>query len=375
MMGFCERLNTSGMKSPKVSVIHIITTIAMGGAEKQLLTLVREQVKDNRAVTVVYLKSAPELKQEFIDAGARVEEFLAQKNFLLQILLLRNFLHKNRDSVVHAHLPKAELVTILSSNSKKVILSRHNAEKFFPSAPDFVSKFLSKLVTFRAAEIIAISEAVSEFLIDSKEIKKGRTPSVVLYGIDPIINLSILRKNSVPYSIGTIARLVPQKDLQVLCKAFSVIITKIPAATLYIVGDGPLKNELQTLCEELKVSHAVHWLGRTDKVEDFLFSIETFVLTSRYEGFGLVLLEALRAGLPVVAANNSAIPEVLGSNHSGLCETGNVQMFAQRILDTFNPEMRKHSIDQGQQRLEMFSALGMNRKMNEVYLRVEKLIN
>ena len=107
----------------------------------------------------------------------------------------------------------------------------------------------------------------------------------------------------------------------------------------------------------------------------FLFSIETFVLTSRYEGFGLVLLEALRAGLPVVAANNSAIPEVLGSNHSGLCETGNVQMFAQRILDTFNPEMRKHSIDQGQQRLEMFSAFGMNRKMNEVYLRVEKLIN
>jgi glycosyltransferase involved in cell wall biosynthesis len=238
-----------------------------------------------------------------------------------------------------------------------------------------VSKFLSRFVTSRAAAIIAISEAVGKFLIESKEIQKSRVPFVVLYGLDPIVELCVLQKTSDPYSIGTIARLVPQKDLAVLCRAFSIVVTQIPTATLYVVGDGPLKKELQTLCEELKIGHAVHWLGRTNEIEDFLFSIETFVLTSRYEGFGLVLLEALRAGLPVVAANNSAIPEVLGSDYSGLCETGNVEMFAQRILDSFNLEKRKFSTDQGQRRLEMFSASKMNRNMNKVYSRVEELIN
>lgn len=363
------------MKSPKVSVIHVITTIAMGGAEKQLLTLVREQVKDNRNVTVIYLKADPELKSEFIKAGARVEDFLAQKNFFVQTLLLRNFLHRNRGSLIHAHLPKAELVTVLSSKSKRVVLSRHNAEKFFPSAPDFVSRLLSKFVTSRSAEIIAISQAVSKFLVDSKEISKHKIPSVVLYGLDSIDETYLLRKTSVPYSIGTIARLVPQKDLQVLCRAFSIVLIQIPAANLYIVGDGPLKNELQALCEELKIAHAVHWLGRTEKIEDFLISLETFVLTSRYEGFGLVLLEALRAGLPVVAADNSAIPEVLGSDYSGLCETGNVEMFAQRMIDTFNIQKRKYSIEQGQQRFKLFSASKMNGRMNKVYSRVEELID
>ena len=85
------------MKSKKI--IHLITTIERGGAEKQLLTLVREQVKSGLGVEVFFLKGAPELKQEFENCGAAVNQILLKKSFIQQINILKKQLNQNTISI------------------------------------------------------------------------------------------------------------------------------------------------------------------------------------------------------------------------------------------------------------------------------------
>ena len=145
------------------SVVHLITTIARGGAENQLKVVVREQVRSGIKVKVIYLKDLPELREELRDAGAEVIDILEGKSFLRQTHTLKRFL-KNYHGVVHAHLPRAELLAAVSSPKDSLIVSRHNSEPFFPGAPALVSKLLSRFVESKAIRVIAISEAVKKYL-------------------------------------------------------------------------------------------------------------------------------------------------------------------------------------------------------------------
>ncbi len=100
-------------------VIHLITTIERGGAEKQLLTLTSEQVQSGLKVVVLYLKGKPDLRNEFEASGVEVNNLLVEKSFLKQIYLLSKYLRKN-PSPVHAHLPKSELLAAVVI-AKKII--------------------------------------------------------------------------------------------------------------------------------------------------------------------------------------------------------------------------------------------------------------
>lgn len=100
---------------------------------------------------------------------------------------------------------------------------------------------------------------------------------------------------------------------------------------LEIVGAGSLLGELTTMTKDLGLTNSVSFLGRTDDVEGFISSLDLFVLTSKFEGFGMVLLEAMSTGCKIVAARNSAIPEVLGEDGAGLMfETGNETELAEK---------------------------------------------
>ena len=87
------------------------------------------------------------------------------------------------------------------------------------------------------------------------------------------------------------------------------------------MGSGPLKTELQSLSADLGIEELVTWKGQLQDVLPFYRSLNVFVLPSDYEGFGLVLLEAMSQGIPVIARRISAIPEVMGEEHPGLVDS------------------------------------------------------
>jgi glycosyltransferase involved in cell wall biosynthesis len=356
-------------------VMHVITTIERGGAENQLVTLVQEQVKLGLKVTILPLKGQAELVENFEYSGAKVDLSIFNRPILYQVQRLRKLIPG--DCLVHAHLPRAELLVAII-NPKRFIFSRHNTEAFYPRAPLFFSRILSRFVAWRADDGIAISEAVRNFLYTSKEIKKSYPLWVVPYGTPSrhIVNQSRVTEirekfgiSDKDFVIGTIARLAPQKDLTTLLHAFSAVCEKDSDAKLMVIGDGPDKFQLLAISKELQIDSRLIWVGRTSDIYEHLALMNVFVLTSLYEGFGLVLIEAIVSGCPVVAANNSAIPEVLGTHHSGLAETSNPEDFAKKILRMRDPIFRSNVLTHQATRLAIFDPANMAHKITKVYMR------
>lgn len=348
------------------SVTHIITTIERGGAENQLLILVSEQVKSGRAVIVIFLKGNPELEHAFITAGATVIGSLKGKNPVIQVSQLITILENSGRTILHCHLPRAELIATLANFKLKypLVISRHNSETFFPGAPNFAARRLSRFVTARANFVVAISKAVQEFLIQNREINPKCPFRVVYYGYPRTIAHPHLRQKGDKITIGTIARLAPQKDIPTLLKAFKNL-SDSNHYELVIVGDGVLKEELIKLAESMSLFN-VTWRGKVSDVSIELARMDVFVLPSLYEGFGLVLLEAMNAGVPILAARNSSIPEVLGENYPYLFETGNdieLTVLLSKILGADRYKLA----ELGFERLQHFTTSKMLESLDQVY--------
>jgi glycosyltransferase involved in cell wall biosynthesis len=348
------------------SVTHVITTIERGGAENQLLTLVEQQVKMGLVVSIVFLKGKPELEEAFKKIQVKEIYSLNGKTLIGQIHQLRKLLHGETN--VHAHLPRAELLTRLAiPNKSNFIVSRHNAEQFFPGSPRFLSSVLSKFVVSRSRFVIAISHAVEDFLISNREVLGHKKVLVIYYG-RANINRNQQSVGSNSKLIGTVARLTEQKDYPTLLKSFQIFHSENPNYRLQIVGVGHLEDHLKQLCAELGIAPFVDWIGKVSDPAEYLKNWDIFVLTSLYEGFGLVLLEAMSLKVPIVASNNSAIPEVLGSDYIGLAQTSSPEDFSRKYSLLLNKLNREAAQDQLEKSLFRFDPEIMAKEVSKLYV-------
>jgi glycosyltransferase involved in cell wall biosynthesis len=349
-------------------IIHVITTISIGGAEKHLLALATEQVRRGLDVEVIYLKGEPELLEEFNSCGVSVKSDFANKGFLLQCLSIGRYL-RNSYSLVHAHLPRAETLVAIANRNNPALGSRHNAEAFYPGKNKYLSVTLSRLVTAKNKNLIAISEAVRDFLVSSCEVSKETPMEVIHYGFRFSTNASGPGRglHSGDPVFGTISRLTPQKDLQTLLKAFSIYHHAHEGGKLRILGVGPQLSLLKDLAKELGIHANVEFASRTRDVQGFLSSLDVFILTSKYEGFGLVLLEAIEAQIPIIATNSSAIPEVLGSDFPGLVGVGEHESVANQMSGLLQPDQRDKFLKKQNDRKRLFSLDQMCSATNNYY--------
>ena len=356
-------------------ITHLITTIELGGAEKQLLILAENQIKQGLEVEVFYLKGEPELKTKFENLGVKVNSSLVNQPFIFQVTKFRMFIRSN-ESPVHTHLPQAELVASLTCKKKNYIISRHNFEPFWPNKPKLVSVLLSRFVTSRASGGIAISNAIKNYLFLAKEVNKNFEISVVHYGFDhneevlPETNL-IINENlnsSKDFKLGTIGRLLPTKNYSTMLKSVSNIVEVYPTVKFFIVGGGSSDQVLIKMCKALKIENNVIWLGRTEYIREFLRKIDLFIFASKAEGFGLVLLEAMLANKPILAANNSAIPEVLGLNYKGLFPTNDYKLLSDKIIELMNDRTKSEALVSGyKKQIELIDPIHMAANVLKVY--------
>jgi glycosyltransferase involved in cell wall biosynthesis len=356
-------------------IIHLITTIEFGGAEKQLLILARNQIKQGLNVEVFYLKGKPELKTKFEYVGVKVNSLLVDRPFIFQVTKFRKFI-RNNECPVHTHLPQAELVASLACKKKKFIISRHNFEPFWPNKPKLASVLLSRFVTLRAASGIAISNAIKNYLLAAKEISKEFHISTVYYGFEhEVDDLSDSNKltnemlNSTKnFKLGTIGRLVPGKNYPTMLEAVAKIVDVDPNVKFFIVGGGSNDQELIKLCKDLKIENNVIWVGRTEHIKEFLSKIDLFIFASKGEGFGLALLEAMLANKPILAANNSAVPEVLGLNYKGLFSTNDYKLLSDKIIELMNDHTKSESlVSEYKEQIKLFNPVDMADNVLKVY--------
>jgi len=338
-------------------ILHLITTLERGGAEKQLLVLVTKQIQSGADVKVAYLKGQGSLKVDFEKAGAQV---LPPNHFNLLITLLKliRMSQSVGPHIVHSHLPRAEIVgrvLILFTNSK-FIVSRHNSESFFPKSYNLVSSSLSRWVLLRAHCIICISEATRDFMIKNREIPEGvlERIRVIRYGFDDSFEPAP-KGFKFKYCIGTISRLSFQKNITIQIEALDILRKQSKAPwNLRIIGSGPLEVNLRKRVTSLGLDKYVNFVSHVSDVSFALSEIDIFVLSSIYEGFGLVLLEAMQSNTPILASNVSAIPEVLGKDYAGLFNPRDPKELATLILHLEEFSTRKSFTDSLKKRLSLF---------------------
>ena len=163
-----------------------------------------------------------------------------------------------------------------------------------------------------------------------------------------------------------VGRFYRRKRVDVLLRAAAALATRIPTLELRIAGNGPCAVAWQALAADLKLGGAVTWLGdvsRSQLVDEYR-ACDLFCLPSVQEGFGIVLLEAMAAGKPIVAARAAAIPEV--APHATLVEPESAESLAAGIVTIYDtPQARAAQSAQGLVWVEQFDAPAVARRFVE----------
>jgi glycosyltransferase involved in cell wall biosynthesis len=120
--------------------------------------------------------------------------------------------------------------------------------------------------------------------------------------------------------IGAVSRLRYEKGIDILLKAFGLLVPKYPLIHLLIVGDGPDKSELISMTRESGITYKITWMGELTHTEalSIMTIMDIVVLSSRHEGFGLSALEAMAIGIPIIATKSGGLEEVIEEGISGL---------------------------------------------------------
>lgn len=311
-------------------VVHIIKATRVAGAESHLLALLaglRARRYDARLIVLV----EPDKPMDGYAAQLQtrqipVERLPVRGDFDAGLLLrLRVVLRALRPDIVHTHLIHADLFGGLAARLagvRVVVSSRHNDDAFRRRLP---VKLLNRVLWRMMDAGIPISDSITHFSIEVE----GAPPHKlrrVYYGLEagPPLDRAAARRDILgerglpPDSllVGTVCRLVEQKGVRYGLEAFLQIAADFPQAHLLIAGQGPLEAELRTLAAPL--AERVHFLGWRDDTPRLMAALDVLLVPSLWEGFGLVILEAMAQQTPVIGSAASAIPEIIVDGETGL---------------------------------------------------------
>ena len=311
----------------RIRVLQILDTLDVGGAEAQMLAVLSRLPPERYDVRVAWLRGRGELAGEFIDAGIRtfrlrmhspVEPDLAAR----VLRVVRGF----RPHIVHTHLFFADLVGGLLGKLSQVpvlVTTRHISKEERPSAP---GAFAARSLVRMFDRVVVISSAVADFHEKALRLDATRM-RLIPYGYPPRKGLPENGQNGLRTALGLpedsqlvtmVGSLTRRKGVDDLLRAASLIRDAVPGARFLLVGRGDQRRQLEATARLLDLGDSVRFLGFRRDVQEILAGSDLLVLPSHWEGFGLVLLEAMNAGLPVVGTRRGAIPEVVRDGETGL---------------------------------------------------------
>lgn len=304
----------------------VISSLAAGGAERVLSLMANYWVTTGWAVTVLTFDDGAQ--PPFFDLNVGVQHWalgvrgdsptiaVALWNNLRRIVVLRNAVHQSRPDAVVSFGEKTNVVTVLATRGLglKVIVSERtdpHAHKIGPLWDGL------RWWTYAMADRIVVqSQAALCYFLP----KFHRAATVIP---NPVVRppAPYYERGTDPSSLSIIAvgRFSKEKRFDILLKAFSFLTTLHPEWTLTIVGEGPLRSELESLRDSLNLSERVSLPGHVKNVYAYLARASLFVMTSEFEGFPNALCEAMACGLPVVCFDcPGGIADILKSGDNGV---------------------------------------------------------
>jgi glycosyltransferase involved in cell wall biosynthesis len=342
------------------------------------------QIKDCE----IHLITFGDEKKEIINGNLRIhvlKKWLpGYFNLPLEFLILIHEIWRVDPDIVHAHESCMPYSTAAAIMCKKypTLLTMHMVLQEWPRPVSNFGK-ISRWITLQNEKYVLSKIpniiAVSSYLKDKiNELSKSKL-FIVPNGTD------IEKKNSnIEYEnhlldknvIFSVGMLDERKGIDILIRSILLVKTEIPDVLLFIAGQGDNEFYLKKLTKELKLEEKVKFLGYiSEKEKRLYFSFaDIFVLPSRHEPFGIVLLEAMSYGKPILASNVGGIPDIIKDGKNGLFfESTNFEDLAQKIIMLFTDDKLKDKLStNGKSMIKIFAWENVATKTFDIYEEIKK---
>ncbi|MDM1094750.1 glycosyltransferase [Myroides odoratimimus] len=328
-----------------MKILHIIDSLGVGGAEQLITEIVPILVEKGYQTDVVLLNG------EKTHLYQKLEKLRCCKIYHLgyscynpfYILKLIPFFYKY--DIVHVHLFPAQyfagLARLFCFRKLKLIFTEHNTSNRRLESSKY--RLIEKLIYACFNKVICITNEVKDVLIEKLKISNNKLV-VVENGVNLVNVQNSIKSSRSDYDLNEedkvlimVAGFRPQKDQDTVIRALK----KLPEHyKLLLVGDGERRNELEQLVSSLKLSDRVFFLGIRSDVYSLMKMCNIAVLSSHWEGFGLVAVEAMASGIPLIASNVNGLAQVV-ENGGLLFEKGNEEDLIHYILQLDSKEYYK----------------------------------
>lgn len=313
------------VSSSPLKLMHLIHSLEMGGAQRVIANLVKHHDRSKYTPVVGSLRRAGALEGSMREAGADVVYFDKQSAWDIGCALrLRSYIREHRIDLVNAHNFSASFwgrIACAGLGDVKFVMTEHG--RIEPPTPKVV--IFNRLFASGVDAIIAVGEETAAFTKATYPYIAHKV-NVVVNGIDIPDKPGWTRERlasefgiqpDAPV-IANMAALTPVKDQALLIRAFNLLRNDLPNAQLLIIGDGPLRGELETLRDELGLADCVVFTGERLDGPEIMAACDVFCLSSRLEGTPMSVLEAMAHNRPLVLTAVGGIPNLIRDGEEGL---------------------------------------------------------
>jgi glycosyltransferase involved in cell wall biosynthesis len=265
---------------------------------------------------MICLEGLGPIASRFEHAGVAVECIGSRDTSIVRsVITLRRRLKALRPDVIHTHNEKAHirgaLATLALRRAPALVHTRHGESRAAGWAA-----LANRLAVWRSGFVISVSEKASA--ISRAEGAPSHRVRVIRNGIDVTHQRRAIPPDSMRTRVIAVGRLTPVKDLPTLLRAVRIVADANPSFRLDVVGDGPSRPALERLRRQLRLEPHLTFHGARDDVRRVLGEANLLVQSSLSEGISLTLLEAMAAGVPIVATDVGGNPEVVDRGVTGL---------------------------------------------------------
>jgi glycosyltransferase involved in cell wall biosynthesis len=346
-------------------LVHVASGREWRGGQRQVWLLARELAKAGVTEQVVVTAAGSELARRLTWSGIPVREVpwraaVAPRAFPAVLAEIRH-----GPAILHAHDPHALTIAgVCAALARRPLIVTRRV----------VFHLRRHGLWRRADRIVAISRAVADVLagdgIDSARVTVVHS-GIALDELKAVVPLQVRRHLRLPDTATiavNVATLVGEKDHATLLRAAQRLAGRVPELHWVIAGAGPQLQELEHLCAELSLIGRVHFIGHLDEPARLISEADLFVMSSREEGLGTSVLEAMALGIPVASTTAGGLPEMLGEGAGLLVLPGDANGLADAVERLVrDPVTRAAVVTRASGVVQRFSAARMADEMASVY--------
>lgn len=308
-------------------VLFVVPDLGVGGAERHVVTLAPALDPTRFRVSVVCIGDAGALFGALARTHVPTCALHSRNRPLRALVGLLRIMREERPDIVVTRGYNAETLGRIAAALTRVprsVVWVHNATDIAPRGR--VRRVVDRMLEPLTTAYYGVAHGQRPYLVDELG-HPAHKIEIIHNGVDPTRfspaddRPALAERLGLPASapaIGIVAMLRPEKDHRTLLRAMRMVLDEIPDAHLVIVGDGPLRAELEDLTARLGIADNVHFAGTRSDVGEVLPALDVFVLSSTTECFPIAVLEAMACGVPVVGTAVGGLPEMVDDGITGL---------------------------------------------------------